>query len=102
MYAIFKLGGHQYRVEPGQSLMVERLAAEPGSAVEFGDVMFIGGDTVQVGRPFVDGAVVRATVQDQMKGRKLMVFKYRRKNRYRIKTGHRQKYTRLTIDAIQA
>ncbi len=102
MFAIVQRGGHQYRVTPGQTIQVERMDAEPGSEVVLGDVVLVSGDQVRVGRPYVDGAAVHATVLGQIKGRKLMVFKYRRKNRYRVKTGHRQKYTALKIDSIQA
>jgi large subunit ribosomal protein L21 len=101
MYAIIQRGGHQYRVEQGQILHVERLDAEPGTQLSLGDVVFVGGEVTQVGRPFVAGAAVHATVVGPAKGPKLMVFKYRRKNRYRIKTGHRQKYTRVQVDSIQ-
>jgi large subunit ribosomal protein L21 len=102
MYAIIQHGGHQVRVEPGKSVRVERFDAEPGDRLELDKVLLVGGDSVQVGRPFVDGASVAATVLGEEPGRKLMVFKYRRKNRYRVKTGHRQRYTRLQIDEIQA
>lgn len=102
MYAIIQRGGHQYRVEQGQILHVERFEAEPGTQLSLGDVVFLGGDSPRVGRPYVDGASVSATVVGPVKGPKLMVFKYRRKNRYRIKTGHRQGYTRVRVDSIQA
>jgi large subunit ribosomal protein L21 len=101
MYAIIQRGGHQYRVEQGQVLNVERLDAEQGTQLSLGDVVFLGGEVPRIGRPFVDGASVQATVIGPAKGPKLMVFKYRRKNRYRVKTGHRQKYTRVRVDSIQ-
>lgn len=102
MYAIIQRGGHQYRVTPGETVRLERFDAEPGDSLALDQVLLVGGDAVQVGRPFLDGASVKATVLGQEKGKKLMVFKYRRKNRYRIKTGHRQKYTRVKIDSISA
>jgi large subunit ribosomal protein L21 len=75
---------------------------EPGTQLTLGDVMFVGGERPRVGQPFIDGASVKATVVGPAKGPKLMIFKYRRKNRYRIKTGHRQRYTRVRVDSIQA
>jgi large subunit ribosomal protein L21 len=101
VYAIIQHGGHQYRVSPGETVRLERFDAEPGAALELGEVVFIGGDKAQVGRPFVEGALVKATVVGPEKGKKLTVFKYKRKNRYRVKTGHRQHYTRVSIDAIE-
>lgn len=103
MYAIFRTGGHQYRVAEGDMLDVERLDAAEGDALRFEDVLLIGGDgDARVGTPTLTGAAVRATVLGQVKGEKLTVFKYKRKNRYRVKTGHRQAYTRLRIDGIEA
>jgi large subunit ribosomal protein L21 len=102
MYAIIQRGSHQYRVTPGQTLRLDRFDAEPGDAVEIGEVLLVGGDSMQLGRPFVDGALVKATVLGEEKGPKVMVFKYRRKNRYRIKTGHRQRYTRVRIESIDS
>lgn len=105
MYAVFQAGGHQHRVEAGDVIDIQRLDASDGDRVEFGEVLFVGGDTgregpVRVGQPYVDGAVVRGTVMGDEKGSKLMIFKYKPKNRYRVKTGHRQNYTRIKIDTI--
>ena|SRR3990172_5301062 len=102
MYAIVQSGGHQYRVVKGDTIEIECLDAAAGASVELREVLMVGGDTVRLGTPLVDGAVVRATVLGQVKGPKLMVFKYKPKNRYRIKTGHRQRHTQLKIDAIEA
>ncbi len=102
MYAIVKSGGHQYRVAAGDVIEVERLAAQPGEQVQLGQVLLVGGDHPRVGTPVVAGAKVEATVLGHTKGRKVVVFKYKNKNRYRIKTGHRQLHTRLRIDAIHA
>ncbi|MFN2115291.1 MAG: 50S ribosomal protein L21 [Anaerolineae bacterium] len=99
-YAVILTGGNQYRVAVGDTIDVELLDAEAGDKVTIEDVLLIGGDDVRVGRPFVDGAAVRATVVGEAKGKKLTVFKYRPKNRYKVKTGHRQRYTRLHVDAI--
>jgi large subunit ribosomal protein L21 len=100
MYAIVKAGGHQYRVAEGDVIEVERLGAGEGDSVELEDVLLVGGDEVHVGTPFVEGAVVKATVLGESKGKKIEVLKYKSKNRYRKKTGHRQRYTKLQIDAI--
>ena len=102
MYAIVSSGGRQYRVEPGQRLDVEKLPAEAGSEVTLDQVLLIGdGDTITVGQPTVSGARVLADVVGEVKGRKIIVFKYKNKVRYRRKTGHRQRYLRLQIKEIQ-
>jgi large subunit ribosomal protein L21 len=94
-------GGKQYKVSPGQTIDVERLAAEEGSTVELTQVLFAAdGDRMAVGRPVVGGAKVLATVVAQGKGDKVIVFKYKPKVRYRRKRGHRQLYTRLLIKDI--
>jgi large subunit ribosomal protein L21 len=104
MYAIVETGGKQYQVEAGQIVDVERLQAEIGDVVELDQVLLVSGDDgddeVQVGQPRVEGARVRATVLRQDRGRKVIVFKYKPKERYRRKAGHRQSYTRLRIDEI--
>jgi large subunit ribosomal protein L21 len=102
MYAIVRTGGHQYRVAQGDIIEVERLAAGTGEAVVLDQVLLVGGADTRIGSPLVEGASVRATVLDEIKGKKIVVFKYKRKNRYAVKTGHRQAYTRLRIDAIEA
>jgi large subunit ribosomal protein L21 len=103
MYAVVKTGGKQYRVSPGDSLDVERLPFEVGEQIELDQVLLVAnGSGVQVGRPLVEGAKVKATVTRQLKGRKVIVFKYKPRNRYRRKKGHRQQYTRLRIDEIVA
>jgi len=91
----------QYRVEPDQTVRVDLLEVEPGSAIELNEVLLIGdGDEVKVGTPLVAGATVRAEVLGDIKGEKIIVFKYRNKKRYRRRTGHRQKYTRIKIREI--
>lgn len=100
-YAIVQSGGHQYHVAVGDKIDVELIEAEAGDTYTIDDVLLVGGEEIRVGKPFVDGASVRATVIGEAKGKKLTVFKYKPKNRYRIKTGHRQRYTRLQIDAIE-
>lgn len=102
MYAIVSSGGRQYRVEPGQRLDVEKLPAEAGSEIALDQVLLIGdGETITVGQPTVSGARVLADVVGEVKGRKIIVFKYKNKVRYRRKTGHRQRYLRLQIKEIQ-
>ena len=101
-YAIFKTGGKQYRVSPGDVLDVEKLPLEVGSVAEFDQVLAVSNDgELDVGAPTVSGARVLAQVQSHYKDRKIIVFKYKAKTRYRRKRGHRQNYTRLLIQDIQ-
>jgi large subunit ribosomal protein L21 len=100
-YAIMKTGGKQYRVRPGDVLDVEKLPAEEGSYVEIGDVLAVSRDgDLTLGNPMVADASVLAQVRSQYKDDKILVFKYKRKVRYRRKKGHRQPYTRLYITSI--
>jgi large subunit ribosomal protein L21 len=102
-YAIIETGGKQYRVSVGDSVSVEKLDTEAGTDVIFDRVLLVGGDgSTRVGTPTVDGASVVATVQEQYRGEKIVIFKYKPKKRYRRKTGHRQSLTRLAITAINA
>jgi large subunit ribosomal protein L21 len=97
MYAIVEVGGRQYRVSPGEKFLVERLAQAAGSSVEL-PVMLLSDETgVAVGKPYVEGKTLTASVLGEMKGEKLIAFKYQSKKRYRRKTGHRQTYTILQI-----
>lgn len=103
MYAVVKTGGKQYRVRPGEMIRVERLAVEPGDAVDLDQVLLItDGADVRVGNPVVTGATVRARVIGHERGDKVIVFKYKSKVRYRRKQGHRQNYTKLAIVGIDA
>jgi large subunit ribosomal protein L21 len=102
VYAIVRAGGHQYRVAPGDTIEVEKLEARPGTQVELPEVLMVSGDDgVKIGTPLVSGAKVLATVLSQTKGRKLIIFKYKAKKRYRRKKGHRQQLTRLAIKEIR-
>ena len=102
-YAIIETGGKQYRVSVGDTLSVEKLDHEVGTDITFDRVLLVGGDgSTRVGTPVVAGATVAATVADQYRGEKLVIFKYKPKKRYRRKTGHRQSLTRLAITAINA
>ena len=100
-YAILKTGGKQYRVKPGDVIDVEKLSAEEGSWVELTDVLAVSRDgEVVIGHPVVPDASVLAQVRAQDRDKKIIVFKYKRKTRYRRKKGHRQPYTRLAITSI--
>ena len=97
-YAIFRTGGKQYRVSPRDVIDVEKLPVDAGSRIELDNVLAISRDGhLQLGRPLVAGAKVVAEVTEQTRDRKIIVFKYKRKTRYRRKKGHRQQYTRLAI-----
>jgi large subunit ribosomal protein L21 len=99
--AVIRTGGKQYRVHAGSVLDVATLDAEPGSRLELNEVLLVSdGDTVKVGSPTVDGAVVVAEVVEHGKGKKVINFKYKAKVRYRRKRGHRQGYTRLSVQEI--
>jgi large subunit ribosomal protein L21 len=103
MYAVVSSGGKQYRVEPGGTLTIERVAAEAGSTLTFDRVLLIGdGDVVTVGTPVVTGASVSATVLGEELGPKLVIFKFKQKVKYRRRTGHRQHLMKVRIDAINA
>ena len=102
VYAIVRSGGKQYRVQQGATIDVERLPAPEGGRVELADVLLLDEDgRVTVGTPTVPGVKVVAEVVSHGRGPKLIVFKYKAKTRYRKKTGHRQAFTRLTIQRIQ-
>ena len=101
-YAVFKTGGKQYRVKPGDVLDVEKLPVGVDSIAEFGEVLAISDDgEVTFGSPYVPGAKVLAQVQSHYKDRKVIVFKYKAKTRYRRKRSHRQTYTRVLIQDIK-
>ena len=102
MYAIVETGGKQYRVQPGDTIAVERLVAEPGETLELDRVLLVGGDGLgtRVGQPSLAGAVVRAEVLEHARDEKIIVFRFKSKVRYRRKTGHRQPLTRLRITDI--
>ena len=101
MYAIVENGGRQYRAEVGQSFDTEKLPYEVGEQIELNNVLLLAdGDDIKVGQPSVDGVSVKATVVDQYRGKKIFVWKYKPKKRYRRRKGHRQSYTKLRIDEI--
>jgi large subunit ribosomal protein L21 len=102
MYAIVRTGNRQYRAEPGQTIDVERLPYQEGESIELTDVLLLAPDEGEpkIGQPVVEGAAVKATVVKQARRRKIFVWKYKPKERYRRRRGHRQYYTRLRIDSI--
>ncbi len=103
MYAVVKTGGKQYRVSPGDTIDVEKLPYEVGEQIELPQILLVAKDSaVEIGRPLVEGATVKATVTRQARGRKVVIFRHRSSNRYRRKKGHRQHFTRLRIDEIVA
>ncbi|AYW48164.1 MULTISPECIES: 50S ribosomal protein L21 [Tetragenococcus] len=102
MYAIIKTGGKQYKVEENQPIYIEKLDAEAGEKVTFDEVVLVGGDTTKVGNPLVEGASVEGTVEKNGKQKKVVTFKYKPKKDSHRKQGHRQPYTKVTINVINA
>ncbi len=103
MYAIVRTGGKQYRVEAGSTIYVERLEAPVGEKVTLDEVLLVGGEgEIRVGSPSVDKASVVGTVLDQGRDRKIRVFKFKKRKHYRRTRGHRQSFTALRIDTINA
>ena len=100
MYAIIQTGGKQIKVQQGDKIFVEKLDVNEGETVVFDKVLLVGGSSVKVGAPYVEGASVTAHVEKNGKGKKIVVLKYKSKNNYRRKQGHRQPYTRVIIDSI--
>ncbi|NHA14927.1 50S ribosomal protein L21 [Thioalkalivibrio sp. XN279] len=101
MYAVIATGGKQYRVSEGAVLRVEKLDAEEGAKVEFDQVLLVGdGDKVSVGKPYIEGGKVQATVMAQGKARKVEIVKFRRRKNYRRTKGHRQQFTQVKITGI--
>ncbi|MGM7636530.1 50S ribosomal protein L21 [Bacillus sp. Hm123] len=102
MYAIIETGGKQLKVEEGQAIYIEKVDVAEGDSVTFDQVLFVGGDTVKVGSPLVEGATVTAKVEKQGRQKKITVFKFKAKKKYRRKQGHRQPYTKVVIEKINA
>lgn len=103
MYAVIKTGGKQYRVAEGQTLKIEKLDVDEGTAVEFDTVLMIAdGDQIKVGSPYIDGARVSATVKSQGRGPKVLIVKFKRRKHYRKTQGHRQSFTEVRIGGISA
>lgn len=101
MYAVVDIAGQQLKVKKNEEVIAPRLDAEPGDAMEFNSVLLVADkDTVKVGTPTVEGATVKATILEHVRGRKVVVFKKKRRKGYRVKNGHVQKYTKIQIDDI--
>lgn len=103
MYAIIETGGKQVQVEVGSTIYVEKLYALEGETVDFDKVVVVSGESTKVGTPYVEGAKVTARVEKHGKGKKITIFKYKSKNgSSHRKQGHRQPYTKLVVEAIEA
>jgi len=102
MYAVIKTGGKQLRVTVGQEIYIEKLEVEAGETYTFTEVLMVGGEKTVIGTPQVDGAQVVAKVVKHGRGPKIIVFKYKVRKNYRRKQGHRQAYTKLVIESINA
>lgn len=101
MYAVIKTGGKQYRVKAGDVIKVEQLLAEVGSSIDFSEVLMItDGDNVTCGTPFIDKAIVHASVMEQGRHKKVKIIKFRRRKHHMKQMGHRQNYTQIKITAI--
>jgi large subunit ribosomal protein L21 len=100
MFAVIRTGGKQYRVAAEDVIRVDKVVGQPGEIVEFGEVLVVGGDNVQLGAPTVSGATVAAEVLEQGRGAKVIAFKKRRRKNSRRKRGHRQEFTRIRITEI--
>ena len=102
MYVVVETGGKQVRVSEGSVIYVERLDVNEGEKVTLDKVLMVGGDSFKVGDPYVAGVTVEAVVEKQGRQKKIIVYKYKSKKKYRRKQGHRQSYTKLTITKINA
>ena len=100
MYAVIETGGKQVKVSEGSVIYVEKLDIEAGTTYTFDKVLMLGGETVTVGNPYVQGVTVEATCEKQGKQKKIIVYKMKPKKKYRRKKGHRQPYTKLTVTKI--
>ncbi|EED30823.1 ribosomal protein L21 [gamma proteobacterium NOR5-3] len=102
MYAVIESGGKQHRVTEGESLKLEKIEAATGDTIEFDRVLMVGGESVKVGTPVIDGAKVTAEVINQGRHAKVKIVKFNRRKHYRRETGHRQWYTEVRITGISA
>uniref|UniRef100_UPI0040562B84 50S ribosomal protein L21 n=1 Tax=Agathobacter sp. TaxID=2021311 RepID=UPI0040562B84 len=102
MYAIIATGGKQYKVSEGDIITIEKLGVEAGQEVTFDQVLAVSGDELKVGNPTVEGASVTASVVKEGRGKKIIVYKYKRKTGYHKKNGHRQPFTQVKIEKINA
>lgn len=102
MYAIIITGGKQVKVTEGQEVYIEKIDGAEGDTVTFDQVVFVGGENTKIGAPYVEGASVSAKVEKHGRQKKITVFKYKKRKNYRRKQGHRQPYTKITIEKINA
>src|SRR5690554_5722048 len=103
MLAIVTIAGQQFKVEEGQEIFVHQLDAKEGDNLDLGDVLLLGnGDDITIGSPSISGATIGATVIEHVKGDKVIVFKKKRRKGYRRKKGHRQRFTKIKINSINA
>ncbi len=103
MYAVIKTGGKQYRVTEGDVIEIEKLAADEGEAVDFDEVLMVGeGEDVKIGTPFIEGCKVTGTIQEQKRGKKVEIIKFKRRKHHQKRTGHRQYLTKVEITGISA
>lgn len=100
MYAIILTGGKQVKAEVGQTIYTEKIEGEKDSEITFDKVLYVDGEKTVVGKPFVEGATVKATIVKQGRGKKIRVLRYKAKSNVRVHKGHRQPYTALKIEAI--
>jgi large subunit ribosomal protein L21 len=101
-HAVIRTGGKQYRVAAGDTVRVEKLTGNPGDTITFEDVLFVGGDSPKFGSPTVAGAKVSGEIVSQGRGEKLVVFKFRKRKKYRRKNGHRQAFTAVKITEVKS
>ncbi len=103
MYALVEIKGKQYKAQEGDVLKVDKIDMAAGETVEFDSVLMVAdGETTKVGKPYVEGAKVTAILEDQVKGKKVLIFKFKRRKGYKRKQGHRQQYSQLLIKEIKA
>ncbi|MBI5579701.1 MAG: 50S ribosomal protein L21 [Deltaproteobacteria bacterium] len=103
MYAVVNTGGKQYKVQKGETLRIEKIPGKVGSSVTFDKVLMVAdGENIRVGQPVLENVAVQAQIVEQDKAKKILVFKYKRRKRYRRKNGHRQPFTAIRIDGIEA
>ena len=102
MFAVIETGGKQYKVKEGDVIRVEKLPVPEGSEIELDKVLFITNDEIKVGKPYIEGATVKAKVLRHARGKKIIVMKFKRRKNYRRKYGHRQWFTELEILEIKA
>ncbi|HVU03097.1 MAG TPA: 50S ribosomal protein L21 [Polyangiaceae bacterium] len=100
--AVIRTGGKQYRVSEGDRLAVELLPGNPGDEITFSEVLFVAGDAPKIGKPLVAGATVKAQILEHDRGMRLVVFKFKRRKRFKKKNGHRQHFTAVKITSISA